>query len=306
MSDKTTILFVDDEERILRTLKMLFRSDYNVLTSDNGNEALDILRTKKVHVIVSDQRMPVMQGAELLRQAKEVSPNTMRLLLTGYSDLESIIGSINEGEVFRFINKPWKNQEIKEKVSEAVDIALSLDSEATEDEAKANKPVDISQAGLLVLDEDPDTYKTINDIAAGKINTAWAQSIDDAFAKLSEENIAVVVSEIKIGGEDVTAPLKELKSQYPEIVTIVLTSFQDTHSLIDLINQGQIYRFLPKPILRGLLAKSIESAFLHYRSIKNRPQILKRYKVEKRAEDKPESKVSSKIMGYLKKIRERM
>ncbi|HKJ73854.1 MAG TPA: response regulator, partial [Alphaproteobacteria bacterium] len=88
---KATVLFVDDEERILRSLKMLFRGRYDVLTASSGEEALALVRTRHVHVIVSDQRMPGMLGAALLAQVKVASPTTMRLLLTGYSDLTATI-----------------------------------------------------------------------------------------------------------------------------------------------------------------------------------------------------------------------
>ena len=124
---RPTVLFVDDEERILRSLRMLFHKDYEVKTTTDGHEALAMVRGTKVHVLVSDQRMPIMPGVELLRLVKEASPNTMRLLLTGYSDLEAIVGSINEGEIFRYIAKPWSTEEIKGTVAKAAEIALSLE-----------------------------------------------------------------------------------------------------------------------------------------------------------------------------------
>ena len=117
---KTRVLFVDDEERILTALKSIFRSKYHVLTAANGQEALDFIQRFKIPVIVSDQRMPGMLGVDLLRQSRELAPDSVRILLTGYSDLASIVGSINDGEVFRFISKPWDNQELQQVIAEAV------------------------------------------------------------------------------------------------------------------------------------------------------------------------------------------
>src|SRR5512142_1927963 len=117
--NKPTLLLIDDEERILRSLRMLFFTGYEVHMTTDPQEALRILREKQVHVIVSDQRMPEMQGSELLRQAREVSPATMRILLTGYSDIEASIASVNEGEVFRYLMKPWSAEEVKQVVAEA-------------------------------------------------------------------------------------------------------------------------------------------------------------------------------------------
>src|SRR5262249_38743146 len=118
-----TVVFVDDEERILRSLRMLFRGRYNVLTTTSGREAVEMVRKQPVHAIVSDQRMPEMRGVDVLRDVRAVSPATMRLLLTGYSDLQSIVASVNEGEIFRFIEKPWQPQYLMDVVEQAVQIA---------------------------------------------------------------------------------------------------------------------------------------------------------------------------------------
>ena len=84
-----------------------------MFTAENGALALEFVKRFGIHVVVSDQRMPSMTGVELLRQVKELSPNSVRMLLTGYSDLAAIVGSINEGEVFRFVKKPWDNAEMQ-------------------------------------------------------------------------------------------------------------------------------------------------------------------------------------------------
>ena len=119
---KARILFVDDEERILTALRIRYSAmRYHVFTATDGTEALEFVKKFQPHVFVSDQRMPGMTGVELLRQVKEIAPSTVRLLLTGYSDLAAIVGSINEGEVFRFISKPWDNQELQNTVAEAAD-----------------------------------------------------------------------------------------------------------------------------------------------------------------------------------------
>ncbi len=300
MSDKATILFVDDEERVLRSLKMLFKTKYNVLITTDGNEAVEMVKKDTVHVIVSDQRMPIMPGVEVLRLVKEASPNTMRLLLTGYSDWAAMVGSVNEGEVFRFINKPWDNDDIKNIIDQAVEIAISLlglPQKIEEKDEGSNQP------GLLVIDEDAATFDTVKEIVADKYPLKWGKTLEEAFEILSNEGIAVVISEVKIGGEDITAPLKTLKQMYPSILTLVLTSFQDTKLLIELINQGQIYRFMPKPILKKLVEMSINASMRHYRACQKTPQLLQRHAVEKPKED---TKISGKIMGYLQKIRQRL
>ena len=114
---KGRLLVIDDEERILTALKSLFRNTYHVFATTDGHKALDFLQRYQMHVIISDQRMPIMTGVELLRQSRDISPRSVRILLTGYSDLASIVGSINDGEIYRFISKPWDNGELQKIVA---------------------------------------------------------------------------------------------------------------------------------------------------------------------------------------------
>lgn len=119
---RPAILFVDDEENILSALVRLFRKeDYEVLTAISGIEGLKILESRDISLVISDHRMPGMTGVEFLSRVKEVSPNTIRIMLTGYADLEAAIAAINKGEVYRFISKPWNDEELKLTVRQSLD-----------------------------------------------------------------------------------------------------------------------------------------------------------------------------------------
>ncbi|HWS16044.1 MAG TPA: HD domain-containing phosphohydrolase [Candidatus Methylomirabilis sp.] len=116
-----TVLFVDDEANILNALERLFLdSDLRVLRAGNGEEAMETLRTEPVAVVVSDNLMPGMRGIELLSRVRDFSPDTVRVLLTGYADLPTAIEAINQGEVFRFHVKPWVDEEIVHTIEEGV------------------------------------------------------------------------------------------------------------------------------------------------------------------------------------------
>ncbi|MBI5639681.1 MAG: response regulator [Nitrospirae bacterium] len=115
------ILFVDDEISILNSLRRLFiDTDVAVTTASSALEALDLLRGGHFAVIVSDNLMPGMNGIDFLQKAKEIAPDSVRILLTAHADMKSAIDAINKGEVFRFITKPWDDAEIKEIVSDAL------------------------------------------------------------------------------------------------------------------------------------------------------------------------------------------
>jgi len=119
---KYNILVVDDEENNLQLFMRTFRKKYNVFMAKTGQEALDILRNNKVDLIISDQRMPEMEGVEFLQHSLELSPDSVRILITGYADANAIISAINSVKIHRYIKKPW----IPEDLINVVDASLEI------------------------------------------------------------------------------------------------------------------------------------------------------------------------------------
>ncbi|AGK49651.1 response regulator [Burkholderia thailandensis MSMB121] len=117
-----TVLLVDDELGVLSSLRRLFRTTrYQVLTADSAAAALDILACNTVDVIISDMRMPYMNGADFLARARTLYPDTTRILLTGYSEIDLAVRAINEGAVYRYLTKPWDDREVLLAVDEAIE-----------------------------------------------------------------------------------------------------------------------------------------------------------------------------------------
>ena len=110
--DERTVLFVDDEDKILKSLKRgLLDEPYNALFANSGQKALEILETEEVHVLVTDMRMPEMSGLELLKTVKEKYPQIVRMVLSGYTQITTLLTAINQGEIYKYITKPWKLEE---------------------------------------------------------------------------------------------------------------------------------------------------------------------------------------------------
>ncbi|MCD6200160.1 MAG: response regulator [Deltaproteobacteria bacterium] len=117
-----TILCVDDEENILSSLKRLLRKEgYRLLTAPSGAEGLKLLEENSVHLVISDQRMPRMDGTQFLAKVKEGYPDAIRIILTGYTDVDSITESINKGHVYKFLLKPWNDQSLKLEIKQALE-----------------------------------------------------------------------------------------------------------------------------------------------------------------------------------------
>jgi YesN/AraC family two-component response regulator len=117
-----TILCVDDEKNILSSLKRLLRKEgYRLLTAPSGAEGLKLLEENSVHLVISDQRMPQMDGTQFLAKVKEGYPDAIRIILTGYTDVDSITESINKGHVYKFLLKPWNDQSLKLEIKQALE-----------------------------------------------------------------------------------------------------------------------------------------------------------------------------------------
>lgn len=112
MTTKHPILVVDDEEEILFSLRGLLRQEFELHTAQSGAEAIDIMRRHVIHVIMTDQRMPQMTGVELLQQARGECPEAVRIVFTGYADIKAVIDAINQGQIYRYLTKPWDPDEL--------------------------------------------------------------------------------------------------------------------------------------------------------------------------------------------------
>ncbi len=119
--ERFTLLIVDDEEGVIKSLQRVFlEENYNILTAGTADEAIDIISRKNIHLVISDYRMPGKSGAQLLKEIKQKWPETIRIMLTGNADINSIMGAVNEGAVYKFITKPWNDEDLRLTVSLAL------------------------------------------------------------------------------------------------------------------------------------------------------------------------------------------
>lgn len=119
---KINILYVDDEENNLISFKATFRIKYNIYTAISATEAMKILETKPVEIIITDQRMPNMTGVEFLEKVLEKYPDPMRILLTGYADMTAVVDAVNKGKIFHYLSKPWNEEELDMTIQRAHDV----------------------------------------------------------------------------------------------------------------------------------------------------------------------------------------
>lgn len=304
MSERIRILFVDDEERILRSLALQFRREYEVLTESDPLRALQRLKSESVHVLVSDQRMPGMTGAELLAAAQQIAPQTLRILLTGYSDLDAAVAALNNGGIFRYLTKPWDAQEMAFTLRQAGELALR---QVPATAAVLQSPVSATTAlKLLLLDDDPQTLAVVAEFCvAGGHRLLRAANLAEALQFLNHESVDLLVSDLKLAGEDTVPLLKTLARLHPRLLSLVVTPFQDTQALLKLINEAQIFRYLPKPIRKGLFDKGLQAAAAQALLLRSQSaERVQRLPVVPR--DEPEREKLGSLLGMLGRLRERL
>lgn len=233
---KHSILCVDDEVDNVEALERLFRRKYNVLTATSGAEALRLMKTEKIAVIVTDQRMPNMTGVEFLASSMKLQPETIRILLTGFTDIESVISAVNSGQIYRYVTKPWDPVDLANTVDKAIEryemsaelkeknaaLQLALKELRTLDEAKSNfmilinhelktpLTVMISFLSLLKeteLDADQSKYVSRIDTSTERLQAL----INDSLELVSAETGTLP---IKVTGINLKKLIAELKTQY--------------------------------------------------------------------------------------------
>ena len=179
-----TILIVDDEPDILDSLQLSLEQDYDVLTATNGAEGLGMMDGREVALIISDQRMPKMTGVEFLAKAMEISPRTVRMMLTGFADFDAIVEAINQGRIYRYISKPWEPRDLEMDVRRAVEayeLQMSLDRRMRE----LATLCDIGAAITSVLDPD----KVVQKIMDSVVDTL---GFDRSFLMLVDEDAGLL------------------------------------------------------------------------------------------------------------------
>ncbi|MGQ9804995.1 MAG: response regulator [Chlorobiales bacterium] len=282
------ILFVDDEPQIVQSLSLLF-DDYDVVTATSGEEALKHFKNGTMpDVIVSDQRMPMMTGVELLKKVRDISPNTVRILLTGYSDLDAVIDSVNSGEIFRYINKPWNSSRLKDTVALACQFSDRLKTAPPPLPKKETVPpsagvlaalgVDVptkvaGEHHLLFVDPNPANLQAYKDLLASSYMVHTALDANEAFNILKMKPIDVLITEVNLGSTSVVDFLATVSALYPDVVSILLSNSRDASIAIRLINEVQIFRYLVKPFQRQLLKSAIELAISKHDSLAGRVEV---------------------------------
>ncbi len=329
------VLFVDDEQRVLNSMRIMFRREYGLHLAASGSEALDIVQRMPIDVIVADHRMPLMTGVEVLTHVRQSSPRTVRILLTGYADLDAVEGSINEGEVFRFLTKPCPPDQLRETIALAARIARKSEAPgrgelrqqpevvpqldaaptpataAARAAAPAEAPVASEQTGvsrerlaqglgIIVFSADEEVVTVVQQSVRGRLPVYRATNIVQVIKAITEHRPGVLLTDISDDKATIQSMTARLKEHLPELVTIAVSPHRDVLDMVWLINHGQIFRFLRKPLSSGRCAISLQAALKHHRMLLKNPELVERHQVDVATD---ESGLVGGVLAKLKSVR---
>ena len=226
MEEEIKILCVDDEPNVLHSLLRLFLDDeYKVLTALTAQEGFQILEKEHIQIVISDYRMPNMTGVEFLREVRTRWPDTVRIVLSGYADTASVVSAINEGEIYRFIPKPWNDDELKLTVANAMEHyhLLKKNAELTADLVKVNEELksllmensnlvelkgQMLEANQTLLFSLPVAVLGISDDIVVQCNQAWVEdtgygwsSLGRAIENALSPEIIAFVDQVNVRGK---------------------------------------------------------------------------------------------------------
>lgn len=321
MQQKARVLFVDDERRVLNSVRGMFRREFDLFLAADGETAVNIASQERIDVIVADQRMPGMSGTDVLGKVKQLSPNTIRILLTGYADPAAVESSINVGEVFRFLGKPCPPKILRETLSVAIKAARStrevaepelprLEIETTnrhtsqpaieQIEAAAdnpNRPPGVGPAqtdnrrygiqsetrardvGVVLYTVDANFAENAIRAISPERRTTLATSLVKVIHELRHERIGVLVTDVTSNDTRLQGIIATLKRYVPELVTVVVSDSLDSSDMIHLINCGQIYRYLLKPVAPTRLRTEISAAAAKHLALRDNRDLVQRHTV---------------------------
>ena len=275
------VLCVDDEPGLLRSLRWLLRGQYEVAVASSGIDGLALLGAETFDVVISDQRMPGMTGTEFLERARQVSPRSIRLLLTGYSDFNAVLSSVNDSEVFRFISKPWDNQKLLETVGDAAKVARMTQASWVDfqDTVGTDGP-DAFDESVLVFDSDGSAAAQWQSAVKRASNMLCTDDIGEAVSQLTRQKVAVLITDIQGARSQQMDLIRAVRRNQPQVVVMVYSQERDSAVIGRLINEGQIYRFIAKPASPDYLNRMLRSALARHRQLLAVPERTTRHQTQ--------------------------
>ncbi len=267
------ILCVDDEPGLLRSMRWLMRGRYEVAVASSGMDALALLGGDSFDVIISGLRMPGMSGIELFEHARLVSPRTVRMLLTGSSDLDAALGSLDDGELFRFLSKPWDNQKLLDAVAQAVSIASAIPcTRVSAVQVVRSAEVCPAEDMVLVFNRDDSVAGQWRAAVQGAVGILGTGDIAEALSHLTRRNVAVLVTDLDDRSTEQLELIRAVHRHLPSVAVLVCSQASRGGVINPLISEGLFHSFIAQPATPEQMNRALRSAMARRRAPTKAPE----------------------------------
>ncbi len=269
------ILYVDDEKENLNSFKAGFRRNYQVSTALSAEEAIEVLSREAIHVIISDQRMPKTSGVELFKQIKDLYPDPVRILLTGYSDINILADAVNQGHIFRYLTKPWSELELETCISNAYDYYLAKTELKTKigELQKANDNLNrfiysishelrapvASALGIINLTKLEGLFET-----KSSCSEYW-HMMEECCIRL-DRNLSSMLHYYKANRQMITTEEIDFKSLVEKLISLHKTALQVSNEIRVTINVAQPVKFVGDAFRIEIILSNFISNALKYQN----------------------------------------
>ena len=285
------VLCVDDEAPLRRSLRWLLRGEFDVVVASDGAQALALLGAQRFDVLLSDQRMPGMCGTELLRQAREASPHTVRLLLAGCADFSSVVSALNEGDVFRCISKPWNDARLIRSVQDAARLSrLTRLAWSDFQDTGTDGGAPARHEEVLLVQADAGLARACTQACAAQAmppaRLLLAQDMADALTLLAQRRPAVLLLQQAGDPRGALELVRAVKRRTPALSVVLASASHDLNAPQQLIDEGLICHYLGLPADGAHLALMLERAIERHLVLRRKPHWLASARRQRRDESR--------------------
>jgi serine/threonine-protein kinase len=265
------ILTVVTDARVQRALQVLWRQ-HEVIACTDPAAAIELARGRDVDAVLCDQRVPPQLGVDVLRDLRRAHPRALRILLVERPEPRLLLEAVNDVEVFRLVDQPWRIAAMREIPAAALRAArlappLGADPLSDEEAERVRR-----QLAVVVIDNDAVTQQRLRDLMHGTYKLHFAPALDRALQFMEQHETGVLICSTGTGRDELASALKALKHAHPHMSTIAIDPISDYDRVIELINEAQIFRLLRRPFNPALCRPYVDAALARYWYIKSQPQ----------------------------------
>lgn len=267
---KATVLFYEENKQALHALLSQFEHGYQVFGVTQEADVYTLLEQHAVQAVVCSQQLAQTTGVSVLRNVRRISPQSARILLVSHADLAAISGTVAEEEIYRYVTLPWRYDSLARTLENAAVFANHVAAKAVNDSHVLKTVCDdkmCKKENILIIDDGMNAHDVLYAQFAHDFHITWAKNIDQVIHATKRQVFGVILSDAMLNGVNILNLLASFKEKTPQSMIILLTHFQETARLAELVHTETVFRCLPKSVRANFLEMSVQRAIQQYQTL---------------------------------------